>query len=115
MQVLLVEGIQAGVDSLEGHVAARRTRPGWRDVELMAMAACSYAGKGVDEATVRKAAEQLCKVCFTVWSWFDQVSYINGLNQIDPDKCFQLDRRGFHRGMCVHSAYVGNDEPLVSA
>ncbi|CAH0001190.1 unnamed protein product [Clonostachys byssicola] len=72
LQVLLVEGIRDGVESLEGHVAARRARPGWRDVELMAMAACSYAGKGVDEATVRKAAEQLCKIQTNAFNWTDE-------------------------------------------
>lgn len=62
VQALLVKGIEAGLDGLEGHAAERREAEGWQDLEMMAMAACAFAGKGTAEGEVRKAVDLLCKV-----------------------------------------------------
>lgn len=55
---------QAGaLGGLEGHVDKwRADGPRWADIEMMAMAASAYAGKGTDEAQVKLACEIMCKV-----------------------------------------------------
>lgn len=62
LQTLLIEKIEKGIDPLEGHITEKRVEPEWKDIELMAMAACSWAGKPTDNTTIKKAAELLCKV-----------------------------------------------------
>ena len=68
VQILLSEGSQndlsAAVGGLEGHAAQRRGDAGWADLEMMAMGACAFSGKGTGEDVVRRAAEILCKVRF---------------------------------------------------
>lgn len=41
----------------------------WRDVEMMAMAACAFSGKGTGEELVRRAVEMLCKVGYQLGGW----------------------------------------------
>lgn len=64
MQVLLMDdGVAARMEGLEGHAKAWREGKSWADVEMMAMGACAYAGKGTAEADIRRACELMCKVC----------------------------------------------------
>lgn len=63
IQILLNQGLDGGVlKDLEGHVSQRRGQPGWADWEMMAMAACAFAGLGTEEEVVSKAVSLLCKV-----------------------------------------------------
>ena len=68
VQVLLKKEVEDGVKGLEGHVGRKRNSKGWRDLEMMALAACAFAGMGGGEGDVRKADELLCKVS---WASFD--------------------------------------------
>lgn len=63
MRTLLIDEVARAVDGLEGHVRTRRAdQKGWADVELMARAACTFAGKGTEHDDIQRAAELLCKV-----------------------------------------------------
>lgn len=65
VQALLREDLADALDGLEGHAARRREQSGaaeWREMEIMAMAACAFAGKPVNEKEVRRAVDLLCKV-----------------------------------------------------
>lgn len=62
VQLLSRPDAAAQVSGLEGHVQARRRRPDWEDLGMMAMAACAFAGKRQGEGE-RQAVELLCKVC----------------------------------------------------
>ena len=63
MQTLLSDEVKAKVADLEGHTAERRGRPGWKDLEMMAMAGAAFSGKGTSEMVVREVVDLLCKVC----------------------------------------------------
>lgn len=54
--------LAAAVDGLEGHAAQRRKTEGWADLEMMAMGACAFSGRGTREDVVRRAVDILCKV-----------------------------------------------------
>lgn len=63
IQALLSREIGDGLKDLEGHVLEKKAEGDeWRDIEMMAMAACAFSGKGTAEDDVRRAAEMLCKV-----------------------------------------------------
>lgn len=63
IQLLLRPQAEAAVAPLEGHLADRRAEPtGWADLEMMARAACLFAGRALDRVEIDKAAELLCKV-----------------------------------------------------
>lgn len=64
MQALLCREIGDGLKDLEGLVLERKAAGGdeWKDIEMMAMAACAFSGLGTAEGDVRRAAEMLCKV-----------------------------------------------------
>lgn len=62
MQTLLSDEVKAKVADLEGHTAERRGRPGWKDLEMMAMAGAAFSGKGTSEMVVREVVDLLCKV-----------------------------------------------------
>lgn len=63
IQALLWREIADGLADLEGHVLEKKAEGDeWKDVEMMAMAACAFSGKGTGEQDVRRAAEMLCKV-----------------------------------------------------
>jgi SET and MYND domain-containing protein len=64
IQALLCKEIGDGLKDLEGHVLEKKAAEGdeWKDIEMMAMAACAFSGKGTAEEDVRRAAEMLCKV-----------------------------------------------------
>jgi MYND finger len=63
MQVLLLEnkGVLETVAGLQGHTPEEGSKER-RDVEMMAVGACVYAGKGNDDEVVFKAADLLYKV-----------------------------------------------------
>jgi len=54
--------LAAAVDGLEGHASQRRKTEGWADLEMMAMGACAFSGRGTREDVVRRAVDILCKV-----------------------------------------------------
>lgn len=64
IQAVLRKEIGDGLEGLEGHVLEKKAAEGdeWKDIEIMAMAACAFSGKGTAEDDIRKAAEMLCKV-----------------------------------------------------
>ncbi len=55
--------VREAVDVLDGNVDAFKAHQIWSDVELQALAACTYAGGGTAEDKLALAAEILCKVC----------------------------------------------------
>lgn len=63
VQTLLKGEIQEAVGKLDGHAERKRNTKSWPDLEMMAMAACAFAGKDGGEEEMRKAVELLCKVC----------------------------------------------------
>lgn len=58
----LVKEIGDGLEGLEGNVSAWRRGEEWRDMEMMAMGACSFAGRVTADEDVERALEMLCKV-----------------------------------------------------
>lgn len=64
IQAVLRKEIADGLEDLEGHVLEKKAAEDdeWKDIEIMAMAACAFSGKGTAEEDIRKAAEMLCKV-----------------------------------------------------
>lgn len=71
VQALLSEDIRHGLAGLEGSMEARRGRRGWADLEMMAMAACAFAGRQGDEEDVKEAVELLCKIQTNAFHRFD--------------------------------------------
>ncbi|OAA64902.1 SET domain protein [Cordyceps fumosorosea ARSEF 2679] len=76
VKVLLSRGQQEEdlgrrMEGLEGHVARRRSEPGWADMEMMAMGGCAFAGWETSEASVRQAVEILCKLQTNAFHRFD--------------------------------------------
>ncbi|UNI15021.1 hypothetical protein JDV02_001594 [Purpureocillium takamizusanense] len=75
VQALLRDDLARVLDGLEGHAARRREqRSGaaeWRDMEIMAMAACAFAGKPVNDKEVRRAVDLLCKIQTNTFHRFD--------------------------------------------
>ncbi|KHN94462.1 MYND finger family protein [Metarhizium album ARSEF 1941] len=61
LQTLLKKEIEDGVTALDGHSSERRKGKCWSDLEMMALAACAFAGKQ-GESDVHKAVELLCKI-----------------------------------------------------
>ncbi|KAG8421595.1 hypothetical protein J3458_003461 [Metarhizium acridum] len=61
LQTLLIKEIEDGVAALDGHTEERRKTKSWPDLEMMALAACAFAGRQ-GESNVRKAVELLCKI-----------------------------------------------------
>lgn len=82
MQVLLAKeggdgeggegGLREKMDGLEGHVEAWKSGKKWEDVEMMATAACAYAGVGTEGGQVRKATDWMCKV--SLWLWIGKIA-----------------------------------------
>lgn len=73
MQVLLLEDqglVVRKVGELQGHVPAAGSKER-RDVEMMAMGACVYAGKGSDAQAVLRAIELLCKIQTNAFNYAD--------------------------------------------
>ncbi|KAG5957255.1 hypothetical protein E4U57_001896 [Claviceps arundinis] len=71
LQVLLLGGeVEKGLAMLDGHEGVRRGRGGraWGDLEMMAAAACAFAGKEGDE---RRAVGLLCKIQTNAFLRFD--------------------------------------------
>ena len=66
MQILLRADARTAVGGLEGHVEGRiqqgRAEGTWGDMEMMAMGASAFSGKGTGENDVKIAVEALCKV-----------------------------------------------------
>ncbi|ODA81928.1 hypothetical protein RJ55_00433 [Drechmeria coniospora] len=63
LQMLLDDDVARVVDALEGHVVQRRGRnEEWKDLQLMAMAACAYAKGRAEEGELKRAVELLCKI-----------------------------------------------------
>jgi SET and MYND domain-containing protein len=69
LRVLVKDNVAAALETLEGHVAQRRDRQGWADLQMMAMGACGFAGKGTGEEQVRRALDILCKVWPSIHPW----------------------------------------------
>ncbi|KAK2603836.1 hypothetical protein QQS21_003960 [Conoideocrella luteorostrata] len=61
LQALLKKEIEEGLEGLEGHVESKRRGKGGADLEMMAMAACAFAGKAKEEH-MKRAMELLCKI-----------------------------------------------------
>ncbi|GAO15906.1 hypothetical protein UVI_02039310 [Ustilaginoidea virens] len=59
LQALLEQGVERGLADLEGHAERRSNAKAWADLEMMATAACAFAGRGGDTA---RAIELLCKI-----------------------------------------------------
>lgn len=81
MQTLLSDEVKAKVADLEGHTAERRGRPGWKDLEMMAMAGAAFSGKGTSETVVREVVDLLCKVST---QYAKRRPKANG---VDPNEC----------------------------
>ncbi|EHK26461.1 uncharacterized protein TRIVIDRAFT_35412 [Trichoderma virens Gv29-8] len=80
MQALLCGEIGDGLKDLEGHVLEKKAEGDeWRDIEMMAMAACAFSGKGTAEELVRRAAEMLCKIQNNSFQRFDPDLGVVGL------------------------------------
>ncbi|UKZ73223.1 hypothetical protein TrVFT333_000865 [Trichoderma virens FT-333] len=80
MQALLCGEIGDGLKDLEGHVLEKKAEGDeWRDIEIMAMAACAFSGKGTAEELVRRAAEMLCKIQNNSFQRFDPDLGVVGL------------------------------------
>ncbi|KAJ6445742.1 SET domain-containing protein [Purpureocillium lavendulum] len=74
VQALLREDLADALDTLEGHAQHRRELGGaaeWRDMEIMAMAGCAFAGKPVNEKEVRRAVDLLCKIQTNAFHRYD--------------------------------------------
>lgn len=77
IQALLCGEIGDGLEDLEGHVLEKKAEGDeWRDVEMMAMAACAFSGRGTAEELVRRAVEMLCKV------WEDEDLFETGIGML---------------------------------
>ncbi|KAL7797764.1 SET domain-containing protein [Trichoderma afarasin] len=80
IQALLCGEIGDGLGDLEGHVLEKKAEGDeWRDVEMMAMAACAFSGKGTAEELVRRAVEMLCKIQNNSFQRFDTDLGVVGL------------------------------------
>ncbi|RFU75609.1 set and mynd [Trichoderma arundinaceum] len=81
IQALLCREIGDGLKDLEGHVLEKKAAEGdeWKDIEMMAMAACAFSGKGMAEEDVRRAAEMLCKIQNNSFQRFDSDLGVVGL------------------------------------
>lgn len=62
LQALVKPNIADGLRDLEGHAAMWRRTSNWKDMEMMAMGASAFAGKGTAQAEVQRALDLLCKV-----------------------------------------------------
>ena len=56
------EGVAGAVDRLQGNVEAFRTKKIWADIELQALAVCTYAGWNTTDENLALASTLLCKV-----------------------------------------------------
>ncbi|PNP59517.1 hypothetical protein THARTR1_01007 [Trichoderma harzianum] len=80
IQALLCGEMGDGLKDLEGHVLEKKAEGDeWRDVEMMAMAACAFSGKGTAEELVRRAVEMLCKIQNNSFQRFDTDLGVVGL------------------------------------
>ncbi|KAL7958210.1 hypothetical protein V8C34DRAFT_305115 [Trichoderma compactum] len=80
IQALLCGEVGDGLDDLEGHVLEKKAEGDeWRDVEMMAMAACAFSGRGTAEELVRRAVEMLCKIQNNSFQRFDTDLGVVGL------------------------------------
>ncbi|PNP38235.1 hypothetical protein TGAMA5MH_09806 [Trichoderma gamsii] len=81
IQAILGKEIGDGLEGLEGHVLEKKAAKGeeWKDIEIMAMAACAFSGKGTAEEDIRKAAEMLCKIQNNSFQRFDSDLGVIGL------------------------------------
>ncbi|KAK1246924.1 hypothetical protein MKX08_000726 [Trichoderma sp. CBMAI-0020] len=81
IQAVLRKEIGDGLEGLEGHVLEKKAAEGdeWKDIEIMAMAACAFSGKGTAEEDIRKAAEMLCKIQNNSFQRFDPDLGVIGL------------------------------------
>ncbi|KAL6878610.1 SET domain-containing protein [Trichoderma novae-zelandiae] len=80
VQALLWREVGDRLAGLEGHVLEKKgDGDGWRDVEMMAMAACAFSGRGTAEEEVRRAAEMLCKIQNNSFQRFDPDLGVVGL------------------------------------
>ncbi|EFZ00118.1 SET domain protein [Metarhizium robertsii ARSEF 23] len=61
LQTLLNKETEDGIAALDGHTEERRKTKSWPDLEMMAMAACAFAGRQ-GESNIRRAVELLCKI-----------------------------------------------------
>ncbi|KND90266.1 Histone-lysine N-methyltransferase SMYD3 [Tolypocladium ophioglossoides CBS 100239] len=73
LQALLVGEVGDAVGGLEGHVRRRRDDGGaaWRDLEMMGMAGCAFAGRPGGEDEVRRAVDLLCKIQTNAFHRYD--------------------------------------------
>ncbi|KAM0254768.1 hypothetical protein ACHAQJ_006425 [Trichoderma viride] len=81
IQALLWKDIGDGLKDLEGHVLEKKAAEGdeWKDIEMMAMAACAFSCKGTAEEDIRRAAEMLCKIQNNSFQRFDSDLGVIGL------------------------------------
>ncbi|UKZ92265.1 uncharacterized protein TrAFT101_007227 [Trichoderma asperellum] len=81
IQAVLRKEIADGLEDLEGHVLEKKAAEDdeWKDIEIMAMAACAFSGKGTAEEDIRKAAEMLCKIQNNSFQRFDSDLGVIGL------------------------------------
>ncbi|KAF4122510.1 [histone H3]-lysine4/36 N-trimethyltransferase SMYD, partial [Geosmithia morbida] len=63
--------VKDGLADLESHVEAWRSGAQWPDVEMMATAACAYAGLETDDDNIKKACEIMCKIQTNAFNWAD--------------------------------------------
>ncbi|PNY24825.1 Histone-lysine N-methyltransferase SMYD3 [Tolypocladium capitatum] len=73
LQALLVSEVGGVLHGLEGHARRRRADGGavWRDLEMMGMAGCAFAGRPAGEDEVRSAVELLCKIQTNAFHRYD--------------------------------------------
>lgn len=94
LQTLLNKEIEGGIAALDGHTEERRKTKSWPDLEMMAMAACAFAGRQ-GESNIRRAVELLCKV-HTAYAFPRLSTVVSSSSSNVPDNP-QIQTNAFHR------------------
>ncbi|KAK5987358.1 Histone-lysine N-methyltransferase ASHR1-like protein [Cladobotryum mycophilum] len=130
IQTLLSKDVQTGLQNLEAHMALRRAGMEWEGLQLMAMGASAYAGKGTTLEALQKACELLSKIEMNSFSRVDTDLGITGMfleptlamanHSCTPNALVQfIGRKVYLRagqslqaGDEIEIAYTGFAEPL---
>lgn len=113
MQALLKPGIAQGLGALEGHAAMWRESGRWKDMEMMAMGASAFAGKGTVEADVQRALDFLCKVRVIFTPSLTPKPWLTC--KTDPDECVSQIRCRPRSSRHLPRADPRNGQPLLHA
>ncbi|KAI9172101.1 Histone-lysine N-methyltransferase SMYD3 [Paramyrothecium foliicola] len=130
LRALVKVDIAAALEPLEGHVSQRRNGRSWPDLQMMAMGASAFAGKGDSEEQVRKAVDLLCKIQTNAFHRYDidlgQVGIFleptlamanhscmpNSLVQFVGRKAVLRAETEIHAGDEIQISYTGTRDPV---